>query len=132
VHDIGRLALSDAALGRAGPLNDDERTALHEHPLRGEQIVEGLGFLDRARPLIRHHHERWDGQGYPDGLRGREIDPLTRVLAVADAFDAMTSPRPHRPAMSREEALAEMASNAKTQFDPGLVEPFGRAVVALA
>ena len=132
VHDIGRVALSDAAMGRAGPLTDAERTALHQHPLRGEQIVKSLGFLDSARPLIRHHHERWDGQGYPDGLQGREIDPLTRVLTIADAFDAMTSPRPHRPAMSREEALGEMASNVKTQFDPGLVEPFGRAVVALA
>jgi len=132
IHDIGNIAISDTILGRPGPLSDEEHAAVRQHPVRGERIVQTLGFLDTARPLVRHHHERWDGQGYPDGLEGRQIDPLTRILTVADAFDAMTSRRPHRPAMSADEALAELARCAGTQFDPGLVDAFGRAVGGLA
>lgn len=128
VHDIGMIAVSDEALGRPGPLGDDERAALREHPARGEQLLRDLGFLEAVRPLIRHHHERWDGLGYPDGLTGREACPLARILTLADAFDAMTSPRPYRAAMSRDAAVAELRSRAGTQFDPSFIEPFARAV----
>ncbi|MFP4055287.1 MAG: HD domain-containing phosphohydrolase [Candidatus Brocadiia bacterium] len=132
IHDIGRTAISDSVLGRPGPLSDEERATVREHPVRGERIVGSLGFFDATRPLVRHHHERWDGQGYPDGLKGREIDPLTRILSLADAFDAMTSSRPQRGPKSRQEALAELAACAGTQFDPGLVDAFSRGVEGLA
>ena len=132
VHDIGRAGLSDSAIGRAGPLTEAERAALEQHPAAGERVLEGLGFLAPACPLVRHHHERWDGGGYPDGLAGREIEPLTRILTLADAYDAMTTERPHRRAKSSAEAMAEMAGLAGSQFDPSFVGPFGRAVAGRA
>jgi response regulator RpfG family c-di-GMP phosphodiesterase len=132
VHDIGNLMVSDTILGRPGPLSEAEGATVREHPLRGERMVHALGFLDAAVPLVRNHHERWDGQGYPDGLKGREIDPLARILTLADAFDAMTSPRPHRQARTCDEALLEISHQAGTQFDPMLLEPFQRAVAARA
>jgi HD-GYP domain-containing protein (c-di-GMP phosphodiesterase class II) len=132
VHDIGRAAVSDTILGRSGPLTDEERAIVREHPLRGQRILQSLGFLEAALPIVRHHHERWDGKGYPDGLAGRGIDRLTRILTMADVFDAMTSPRPHRQAKSRDDALVELAGHAGAQFDPNLVEPFQRAVAGMA
>jgi putative nucleotidyltransferase with HDIG domain len=128
VHDIGKITLRDAILDRPGPLSEAEWAGVRDHPVRGEQLVQGLKFMAAARPLIRHHHERWDGGGYPDGLKGRETPALARILALADAFDAMTSPRPYRAARSREAALAELAEQAGRQFDPSLVEPFARAI----
>lgn len=131
VHDIGKITLSDALIDRPSPLTEGELAEMREHPARGERLVEGLGFLAAARPLIRHHHERWDGEGYPDGLKGREADPLARILAIADAFDAMTSPRPHRPAKGRVAALCELSRLAGAQFDPSFVEPFARTVAGM-
>jgi HD-GYP domain-containing protein (c-di-GMP phosphodiesterase class II) len=132
LHDIGKVAISETLLGRSGPLSDNEFALVREHPLRSERILQSLGFLDAARPIVRHHHERWDGKGYPDSLKGREIDPMTRILTMADAFDAMTTPRPYRGTLSRAEAFAELAQCAGAQFDPRLVEPFRRAVAGLA
>ena len=132
VHDIGKLAVSDTIFARPGALTDDEFAAVQEHPVRGERILDALGFLDAACPIVRHHHERWDGRGYPDGLQGRAIGPLARILTLADAYDAMTSARPHRPAKSRDEAFAEIARCAGAQFDPALIDPFRQAVVALS
>jgi len=132
IHDIGKIAVSDTVLGRTGPLTDEEHAVVREHPLRGERIIQALGFLDSVRPIVRHHHERWDGKGYPDGLAGRGIDRLTRILTIADAFDAITSPRPHRPARSHEGAFVELAGHAGAQFDPNLLEPFRRAVAGIA
>jgi len=132
LHDIGKLAVSDTILSRPGQLTDDERATVQEHPVRGARVLATTGFLQAICPVVRHHHERWDGGGYPDGLAGRAIDPLTRVLSVADAYDAMISPRPHRQARSRDEALAELARCAGSQFDPGLIEPFARAVAGVS
>jgi HD-GYP domain-containing protein (c-di-GMP phosphodiesterase class II) len=131
LHDIGTVTLPDELLHRAGPLTDEELALVREHPARGERLVEDLSFMGAARPLIRHHHERWDGQGYPDGRRGRDTDPLARILALAETFDAMTSPRPYRPARSWDAALAELSALAGSQFDPDFVEPFARAVAGL-
>jgi len=128
LHDIGKLGVSDAILARTAPLSDDEYEVVKEHPAHGEAVLQAAGFLEGVAPIVRRHHERWDGLGYPDGLEGRAIDPLTRILTVADAYDAMISPRPHRPAHTAEEALAELATCAGTQFDPSVIEPFRRAV----
>jgi len=130
--DIGALTLSGGALGRPGPLTDAEREGLKQHPRRGESMVAALGFLDGVLPLIRSHHERWDGQGYPEGLSGPQIDPLARILAMADAYDAMLSPRPHRQARTPEEALDELSREAGAQFDPTLLESFREAVDGMA
>jgi len=132
LHDIGNVAISETILGRSGPLSDNEFSLVREHPLRSERILQSLGFLDAILPLVRHHHERWDGKGYPDSLKGREIDPMTRILTLADAFDAMTTPRPYRGTLDRAEAFAELAQCAGAQFDPRLIEPFRRAVGGLA
>ncbi len=129
VHDIGTVAISDAVLDRPGPLSEAELDQVRQHPVRGEQLVASLDFMAAARPLIRHHHERWDGGGYPDGLTGRETDPLARILAIADAFDAMTSARPYRPAKSPGDAMAELDALAGAQFDPNFVDPFAEAVL---
>ncbi|NQT87577.1 GAF domain-containing protein [bacterium] len=128
IHDVGRVVVRDSALTNPGPLTADERASVHEHPVVGERVARELGFLEGALPLIRRHHERWDGRGYPDGLSGRAIDPLTRILTLADAFEAVTSERPHRRARTRRAALAELAEGAGAQFDPGLIEPFTEAV----
>ena len=131
LHDIGKLGVSDTIFARTAPLSDDEFEAVKEHPVRGEAVLRAAGVLDGVAPIVRRHHERWDGDGYPDGLKGRAIDALTRILTVADAYDAMVSPRPHRPARSAEKALAELAACAGTQFDPSVIEPFRRAVAGM-
>jgi response regulator RpfG family c-di-GMP phosphodiesterase len=128
LHDIGKLGISEAILHKNGPLSEDEWAMIQEHPGRGERIIHSLGFLGRAKPVVRHHHERWDGGGYPDGLRSQEIPFLTRILSVADCYDAMTSQRPYRSAMSRFEALAELDSGKARQFDPAVVEQFARVI----
>jgi len=124
LHDIGKLGINEATLHKNGRLSEDEWMMIREHPAKGERIVESLGFLDRAQPIVRHHHERWDGTGYPDGLKGEEIPFLTRILSVADCYDAMTSQRPYRAAMSHREALAELDGGRSEQFDPAVVRQF--------
>ena len=97
LHDIGKIAIPDLILNKKSALNADERAAIEAHPAKGVEMINSLKFLKRCFPLIRHHHERYDGNGYPDRLRGDQIPFLARILSVADAFDAMTSERPTRP-----------------------------------
>lgn len=128
LHDIGKLGISEATLHKAGRLSEDEWALMREHPAKGERIVQSLGFLDRAQPIVRHHHERWNGSGYPDGIRGEEIPFLTRILSVADCYDAMTSQRPYRAAMSHDEAMAELEKGKGELFDPAVVNQFTKII----
>ena len=132
LHDIGRLAVSDTIFASRERLSDEEFEAVKEHPARGERVLRAAGCFDAVTPLVRHHHERWDGTGYPDGLKGRAIDPLARILTVADAYDAIVSARPHRPARTPKQAMAELTKCAGTQFDPGLIDAFRRSVAAIS
>jgi HD-GYP domain-containing protein (c-di-GMP phosphodiesterase class II) len=124
LHDIGKIAISDAILYKPGRLTDEERDAMRRHPLIGEEIVRGIDFLAGARQVVRSHHERWDGAGYPDRLAGEQIPLSARVFAVADTFDALTSDRPYRAAASFREARRVIAEAAGSQFDPTVTEAF--------
>jgi len=124
LHDIGKIALPDRIILKPGPLDDEERFTVQEHCARAERILQHLRFLDSVRIIARAHHERYDGTGYPDGLKGEEIPFGARILAVADSYDAMTSVRPYREAMSQWDALAEIEANAGKQFDPHLAAAF--------
>jgi hypothetical protein len=128
LHDVGKLGVPTTLLQKSGPLTEKEFAAIQLHPLRGLQIVREIGFLDEALAGIMHHHERIDGLGYPLGLAGDEIPEFARVLAVADAFDAMTSNRSYRGARSVEAAVADLREWAGTQFDPALVDAFVTAL----
>jgi len=131
LHDIGKLAIPDAVLSKEGRLEADELAQIQEHPKVGATLILRIAALRDAIPYVLYHHERWDGTGYPSGKAGEEIPVEARVLAVADAFDAMTSDRPYRPALSHDEALAEVERCAGTQFDPKIarifLELFGEA-----
>ena len=124
LHDIGKLAVSDEVLRKEGRLDDGELAQIREHPKIGVRILLGLAALREAIPYVLYHHERWDGDGYPSGKAGEEIPIEARVLAIADAFDAMTSDRPYRTALSRDDALAEVERCAGTQFDPAIARVF--------
>lgn len=126
LHDIGKIGVPDNVLRKPGKLNDFEWALMRRHPYLGDEILRGLSFLDDARTIVAQHHEKWDGSGYPLGLRGEEIALSARVLFVADAFDAMTSDRVYRPAKSYDEATAELDSCAGTHFDPMVVAAFHR------
>ena len=117
-HDIGKIAIPEAILNKQGPLNEAEREIMERHTIVGEQILAPVEFLADVRPIVRHEHERWDGGGYPDGLRGEQIPLGARIVLVCDAFHAMTSDRPYRAAMSDADARAELRAGAGTQFDP--------------
>jgi HD-GYP domain-containing protein (c-di-GMP phosphodiesterase class II) len=121
LHDIGKAAIPDAILNKPGPLTEDEWTFMRRHPVIGERILSVAPALSGAAKLVRWSHERFDGQGYPDGLAGEQIPLPARIIAVCDAYDAMTSERPYRLAMSAEVALAELRRCAGTQFDPAVV-----------
>jgi putative nucleotidyltransferase with HDIG domain len=123
-HDIGKIAVPDAILSKPGPLTDEERRIIERHAEIGAQIIAPVHFLSGAVPIVRHDHERWDGEGYPDGLEGRQIPLGARIVFVVDAFHAMVSDRPYRAGLSEEEALAELRRCAGTQFDPEVVEAF--------
>ena len=124
LHDIGKVGVPEHVLRKPGPLTAEEWEVMRTHPVLGAQIVAPITFLDGAERLVRHHHERFDGTGYPDGLRAEEIPLAARVFAVADAFDAMTSDRPYRAAMSLERALQEIVDGSGSQFDPEVVRVF--------
>jgi hypothetical protein len=128
LHDVGKLGVPTSVLQKNGSLTDDEYAAIQLHPMRGLDIVREIGFLDEALAGIMHHHERIDGRGYPMGLAGDEIPEFARVLAVADAFDAMTSNRSYRGARPVPEAVAELRKWAGTQFDPAFVDAFVTAI----
>ena len=118
LHDVGKIGISDSILLKQGPLSDEEWEEMRQHPLIGERMLRNVDFLAPARPVVRHHHERWDGQGYPDRLRGERIPLAARIVAVCDAYDAMTSDRPYRSAMSIEDACDELIRSAGVQHDP--------------
>jgi ribonuclease P protein subunit RPR2 len=124
LHDIGKVGIPESILRKRGPLSDDEWEVMRSHPALGARIVEPMRFLGEAALVIRHHHERFDGTGYPAGLRGEAIPLPARIFAVADAFDAMTSDRPYRAALPRGRALQELALARGTQFDPDVVDVF--------
>ncbi len=124
LHDIGKIGITERILNKPEKLTDWEMAAIKDHPVIGERIIQSLDFLEDVRAIIRHHHERWDGGGYPDGLPGEDIPLLARIMAVADAYDAMTTARPYRGALSRAAAIEELTKNAGMQFDPRLVTEF--------
>lgn len=124
LHDIGKIAVDETILAKRGHLNAMEREKMDMHVLIGEDILRPISLLHPLLPGVRHHHEKYDGTGHPDGLRGEEIPIEARIMAVADAFDAMTSSRPYRKPMPEEEALAELRNAAGTQFDPRVVGAF--------
>jgi diguanylate cyclase (GGDEF)-like protein len=124
LHDVGKIGVADSVLKKEGPLDAEERATMETHPVLGEVIVKKVPQLSDTLPGVRHHHERWDGKGYPDGLSGENIPRLARLLAVADTFDAMTSDRPYRRGLSIDVALGEISKNAGVQFDPSFAEAF--------
>jgi putative nucleotidyltransferase with HDIG domain len=124
LHDIGKIGIKDEVLQKPGALNSEEYQYIQEHPLIGVKIIEGLDFFKDKIPMIRHHHEHYDGSGYPDGLLGAAIPLEARIIAVPDAFDAMTSARPHRGMMSLQDVLMELEKCKGTQFDPKILEIF--------
>ncbi|MBI5954150.1 MAG: GAF domain-containing protein [Chloroflexi bacterium] len=124
LHDIGKIGISDTILHKPGRLSEEEWIVMRRHPDIGAKIVNGIPFLEDTIPLIRHHQERWDGTGYPDGLRGEEIPILARMFSIADAFDALTSNRPYRQKISEEEAVQYLREQSGTLFDPHIVEIF--------
>ena len=129
-HDVGKLAVPDAVLLKSGPLDEDEWWVVRRHSEEGEKIIGHLGFLADATPAIRHHHERWDGSGYPDGLSGHDIPIGARVLHVADAFDSMITDRVYRSAMSIAEALEELRGASGSQCCPSCVAAFDKLVAS--
>jgi two-component system, cell cycle response regulator len=124
LHDVGKLAVPDAILDKPGPLTDDEWELVRRHPVVGQRILAAAPALVAVADIVRSTHERVDGDGYPDGLAGTDIPLIARIIAVCDAFDAMTSNRPYRPPLSVDEALAELRHCAGTQFDPDVVAAF--------
>ena len=128
LHDIGKIGVRDSVLLKKGHLDTEERAAIERHPVIGDSILHPVGFLREALEAVLHHHEHWDGTGYPDGLAGERIPLVARVIAVADAYDAMTSDRPYRAALSHPEASREIERGAGRQFDPTVVRAFLRAL----
>ena len=124
LHDIGKLVIDVSCIQKPGPLSDEEWVLVKKHPEIGENIIKPLSFLEREGEIVRHHHERLDGKGYPDGLMGDQINLLTKIVTVADSFDAMTSKRSYKINMSREEAITELRDHCHTQFDAVVVQRF--------
>jgi ribonuclease P protein subunit RPR2 len=122
LHDLGKIGVPDAVLNKAGPLTDEEWALMREHPAIGLRILEGVPHMDVVRAVVYSHHERWDGAGYPEGLKDDQIPLAARVFAAVDAFDAITTDRPYRAAVSLEEALHRLREAAGTQFAPDAVE----------
>ncbi len=124
LHDIGKIAMPKSILCKNGKLTDDEFLVMKSHPVKGEKIVININKLQMIAEWVKSHHEKYDGKGYPDGLKGEEIPLAGRIIAIADTYDAMTSTRPYRTALSHEVAIAEIKRCAGTQFDPKLAELF--------
>src|SRR5581483_8156217 len=124
LHDIGKIGVRDSILLKPGALSADEWVEMREHISHGLRIISGIDFLRGATAVVGQHHEKYDGSGYPKGLRGEQIHINARIFAVADAFDAITSDRPYRPAAPYLEARKEIVAHARTQFDPKVVTAF--------
>ena len=124
LHDIGKVAIPDAILYKPDRLTDKERALMEQHPVIGAEIVRGIDFLGDATRVVRFHHERWDGSGYPDGLAAEDIPIAARVFAVADVLDALTTDRPYRPASALAVARKMIVQGSGSQFDPQVVDAF--------
>nr|WP_275095321.1 HD-GYP domain-containing protein [Oryzomonas japonica] len=124
LHDIGKAGTEDDLLNKPGRLNRREETLIREHPLKGTLFIVGIESLSHIVPTILHHHERWDGSGYPGRLKGEQIPLHARIVSIADAFDAMLSVRSYRPAQEKEAAIRELQEQKGAQFDPFLVDVF--------
>jgi HD-GYP domain-containing protein (c-di-GMP phosphodiesterase class II) len=130
LHDVGKVAIRADLLAKPGALDDDERAQIRAHPVEGMWLIVGVETLAPALPYVLFHHERWDGLGYPTRRAGEDIPIEGRVLAVADAFDAMTSARPYRPAFTLDDAVAEVRRCSGSQFDPEIASALLAAVDA--
>jgi len=128
LHDIGKVAISRKIINKLGKLTDGEFAIMKQHSTIALRILSKVDGLEEAAPMIKHHHERFDGKGYPDGLIGKDIPLGSRIIAVAEAFDILTSDVPWRDAMDQESALRELEACAGTQFDPAMVEAFREAI----
>ncbi|HET7271671.1 MAG TPA: HD-GYP domain-containing protein, partial [Rubrobacter sp.] len=130
LHDVGKIGVPDLILQKSGRLTDEEYTVIKRHPTVGVEIITPVKELAAALPVVRHHHERFDGKGYPDGLRGEDIPLIARIVSVADAFDSMTRARPYGYGISWKAALEEIEENSGTQFDPRIVRALLEVVEA--
>lgn len=124
LHDLGKVGISDSILQKKGKLNIEEYKKIQEHSILGYNILVKVSHLKKLAKYVKHHHERWDGNGYPDKLKGEEIPIQSRILSVADAYDAMTSRRSYRNNLSKEYAVNELIENKWTQFDGNVVDAF--------
>ena len=124
LHDIGKIGVPDAILRKPAKLTEDEWETMKLHPIHGKKILRNIKFLEGASQIVAQHHEKWDGSGYPFGLRGEDIDIGARIFSVVDAFDAMVSNRVYRKGCSYQSALEELEKCAGTQFDPMIIEAF--------
>lgn len=124
LHDVGKIHIQQSILIKAGPLDPAEWDEIKQHPVTGAEMIKGIPFLLSALPVVRHHHERWDGSGYPDGLAGEAIPLAARIVSIADGFDAMTTDRPYRPARTFQGAYQEVLRCAGSQYDPAVVAAF--------
>jgi putative two-component system response regulator len=127
LHDIGKVTVPRRILAKNGPLDPDERTIVNSHVTLGSRLIRGIDVDPMVHDIIRHHHERWDGSGYPDGLKGKDIPLSARIVAIADVLDALLAERPYKKALSFDEADEVIRAGAGTQFDPALVAAFERA-----
>jgi len=128
-HDIGKLVIDLSCIQKPGKLTEEEWLLIRKHPTVGANIIKPLGFMEREQFIIRHHHERFDGKGYPAGLAGNELDDLTKIITVVDSYDAMTSRRNYRENKTMEEAVEELIRCSGSQFDPEIVNIFAKAIV---
>jgi len=124
LHDIGKIGVPESILNKNGELSDEERRIIQEHPIIGARIIEPIAELSFVAKGVKYHHERYDGRGYPEGLQGDGIPLIAAIIAVADCFDAMTSDRPYRQALTRQQAIEEMLAKKGSQFHPQLVDVF--------
>ena len=124
LHDIGKIHIKESILRKTAPLTEAEWAEMQKHPTIGAEMIKDIPYLARAIAAVRYHHERWDGRGYPEGLKGKEIPLLARIVSVADAFDAMTSNRSYQPAISPRRAYQKIMEGAGTQYDPSVVRVF--------
>ncbi len=124
LHDVGKIGVQTGVLGKVGQLTDEEYAEIKLHPVIGENILRNVRFFHPILPIVRHHHERFDGKGYPDGLLGEDIPLFSRIIAVVDAFDAMTSDRPYRNGLPMADALNRLMAERAAQFDPDVVDIF--------
>jgi putative nucleotidyltransferase with HDIG domain len=122
LHDIGKIGIDLHILQKKGTLTPEERAAIEEHPLIGEHILEPIEFLKEVREIIHQHHERIDGRGYPNGVKGNNLSLLSKILTIADAYEAMSSDRPYRKAMNKDDIIIELNTHKGTQFDSNLVD----------